>query len=229
MIGSGSAKGKRAAAMSDPARAVPRHTIILANPSPDSFDAALARHYCETVEACGQNATIHDLYAIGFDPVLKDDERPGAAGYAQSPDVRAEIALMRGSHVIVLVYPIWFGMPPAMMKGYVDRVLGAGVTPGAIIDHAGQGVLTGGRLLSITTSGASDIWLDEEGQIEALRHMFSQYLAEGFAMKSVEHLHFGGIVDGLRQNFADQYLRDVHDRAQLLCAALARDTDSPAR
>jgi NAD(P)H dehydrogenase (quinone) len=224
-----SAKGKRVAAMSDTASVTPRHTVILANPSRDSFDAALAHHYCNSVQECGQDAAIHDLYAMGFDPILKDDERPGTTGYARSPDVSAEIGLLQGSQVIVLVYPIWFGMPPAIMKGYVDRVLGAGVTPGEIMGHAGQGVLTGGRLLSITTSGASEIWLDEEGQIDALRHMFSGYLAEAFSMKSVDYLHFGGIVEGLSQNFADQYLRDVHDRARLLCATVAADTNSPAR
>ena len=61
--------------MSDSASTAPRHTVILANPSRDSFDAALARHYCDTVHDCRQDAAIHDLYAMGFDPILKDDER----------------------------------------------------------------------------------------------------------------------------------------------------------
>lgn len=54
---------------------------------------------------------------MGFDPLLKNEERPDRRGSSLSRDVRAELDALTGSDVIALVYPIWFGMPPAMLKG----------------------------------------------------------------------------------------------------------------
>jgi len=210
--------------MSDqPTWSPPRHVVILAHPDPHSFNAAVAEAYCETVRACGQEAIVRDLYAMGFDPVLKDAERPAKHAIVLSPDVSAELDAIRGADIYTLIYPIWFAMPPAMMKGYIDRVLGAGVTAQDIQHHAGEGVLSRRHMLSITSSGAREIWLDEQAQVESLRNVFSRYLFHAFAMASCEHLHLGGIVEGFSKRFIDEDLRDVHERARRVCAMLAAE------
>lgn len=210
--------------MSAPAR----HVVILAHPAQDSFNAAIARTYAETVAAEGQEVVMRDLYALGFDPVLKDSERPGRPGFHLSDDVRDELALIRDADVFTIIYPIWFGMPPAILTGYVDRVLGAGVTSCEVQQRDGQGVMRGRWLLSITTSGARDVWLDEQGQIESLRTLMSRYLFNAFGMKRSEYLHIGGVVEGFNQRFVDQGLEDVRIRTRALCAALSREHAVPA-
>jgi len=204
-------------------RSPPCHIVVLAHPDPQSFNATIADTYCQTVRECGQESILRDLYAIGFDPVLKDSERPGTQGFALSKDVRDELAAIDGGDVFTLVYPIWFGMPPAMMKGYIDRVLGAGVTHREIQDRAGQGVLRDKRMVSITTSGTREVWLDEQAQIESLKNVFSHYLSNAFGAKSVEHLQFGGITEGFSKRFIDQNLQDVRDRARKVCATVAAE------
>jgi NAD(P)H dehydrogenase (quinone) len=210
--------------MSDhPASYSPRHVVVLAHPDRNSFNALVANAYCEAVRKCGQQAIVRDLYAMGFDPVLKNDERPRDGGVTLSKDVEAELDVIRGGDVFVLVYPIWFGMPPAMMKGYVDRVLGAGVTASEVRDRAGMTILKDRRLLTITSSGTSAIWLDEQAQIESLRNVFSRYLLHAFGMKSCEYLHFGHVTEGFAQNFVDQDINDVEARAQRICKAVTAD------
>src|SRR3954467_1179436 len=100
----------------------PRHAVILCHPDPKSFNRAVADAYCDAVRKQGQEVMVRDLYAMGFDPVLKAEERPTVDNFKLSEDVEAEIALLASSDVFVLVYPIWFGTPPAMLKGYVERV-----------------------------------------------------------------------------------------------------------
>jgi len=199
----------------------PRHVVVLAHPDPHSFNASAAEVYCETVRACGQDAVLRDLYVIGFDPLLKDIERPRARSRPLSRDVSEEIATIEGADMYALVYPIWFAMPPAMMKGYIDRVLGAAVTAHEIEARAGRGVLSGRHMLSITTSGAREAWLDEQGQVESLRTIFSRYLFHAFSMKSCEHLHLGAIVEGSSKRFIDQRLEEVRQRARAICATLS--------
>jgi NAD(P)H dehydrogenase (quinone) len=133
-----------------------------------------------------------------------------------------------GGDVFVLVYPIWFGMPVAMMKGYIDRVLGTGVTHGEFQHRAGQGVLTNKRMVSITRSGTREVWLDEQAQIESLKSVLSRYLFKAFGAKSVAHLQFGGITEGFAKRFVDQNLEDVKDRARKVCASVAAERHAEA-
>lgn len=103
-----------------------RHTVILCHPEPHSFTHVIANAYCDVVRAAGQDVILRDLYALGFDPVLKGYERPTIENPVRSHDVTAELEIISGSDVFVLIYPIWFGSPPAMMKGYIERIFGAG-------------------------------------------------------------------------------------------------------
>lgn len=198
-----------------------RHAVILCHPDPGSFDHSIARTYCQAVHDCGQTTVLRDLYAIGFDPVLKADERPTLPNPVRTADVQAELDAIAGSDIFVLIYPIWFGTAPAMMKGYIERVLGSGVRPEAIVKQAQTSLLGGKRLLNITTSGTTDIWLNEQGQEEGLRSVFDQYLTHAFGMHSQEHLRFDHITSALSQRFADQYFLDVVDKAERACALIA--------
>ena len=198
-----------------------RHAVILCHPDPLSFNHAIADTYCGAVRATGQTAVLRDLYAIGFDPVLKATERPTNVAAVYGQDVLDEIERIAGCDVFVLIYPIWFGTPPAMLKGYVERVFGAGVQPEALQGRARTDLLGGKRLLSFSTSAASKVWLDEQGQGQGLNSVFDQYLVHAFGMRSQEHRRFAYIVPGLSPRFADQYLGEVTAQAQRTCAQIA--------
>lgn len=198
-----------------------RHAVILCHPDPASFNHAIAAAYCDTMRAAGQEVVFRDLYALGFDPVLKATERPTNVAASYGQDVLAEVDVIAGCDVFVLVYPIWFGTPPAMLKGYVERVFGAGVQPDALQGRVRTDLLGGKRLLSFSTSAASKIWLDEQGQGQGLNSVFDQYLVHAFGMRSQEHRRFAHIVPGLSERFADQYLHDVAAQAERTCAQIA--------
>ncbi len=197
-----------------------RHAVILCHPAPDSFNHAVADAYCATVRECGQETVTRDLYAMKFDPLLKADERPTLPDFTPSADVVAEQEVIRGCDAFVLVYPIWFGTPPAMLKGYVERVLGSGVAPRSVQLRAPSNFLAGKRLVSFTSSGASDAWLNEQGELLSLRYLFDRYLVHSFAMKSEQHVHFPQIVPGLRERFVEENLAVVRDHARRICADL---------
>ena len=200
-----------------------RHAVVLAHPDPRSFNAAIAQTYCEAVETAGQQAILRDLYALNFDPVLKAQERPGRSDFRLSPDVQAELALLRGANVVTFVFPIWFGMPPAILVGYIDRVLGSGTTVGQLQHGAGRGLLDNGHLCAITTSGAPEDWLQSQGQTQALRDLAGTYLFRAFAMQSTEALHIGNVVKGAPGAFFEDNLTQVRQRAASICARVAQE------
>jgi NAD(P)H dehydrogenase (quinone) len=204
-----------------------RHVVVLCHPDSDSFNASVAETYCRSAQECGHDAVLRDLYAMHFDPILRQDERPGRRPFLPSPDVEDELNMIQGGDVFVFVYPIWFGTPPAMLKGYVDRVLGAGVTARAVQDRAWHNLLGGKRLVSFTSSAAREPWLAEQGQSLSLQTVFDDYLARAFAMQPAEHIHFGGIVDGLPPRFVAEHLTMVRERARRICAVLTSERHHP--
>jgi NAD(P)H dehydrogenase (quinone) len=200
------------------AETAPKHAVILCHPDADSFNMAVARRYCEAVARIGHRVVFRDLYRVGFDPVLKSRERPTSEEFELAPDVGTEIDLIAGADVFVLVYPIWFGTPPAMMKGYVERVLGAGFPFGAVRQRLPHPLMTGKKLLSFTSSGAAKQWLEEQGARLSLRQVFDDYLARAFSMGSVDHVHFGSIVEGMTERVLNEHLQKVEEAARRVCS-----------
>jgi putative NADPH-quinone reductase len=100
-------------------------SIILAHPDPRSFNHAIARMAARTLREKGYTVRFHDLYRERFDPILNHTEIPGDA---RLPAIIRrhcrEIAEVDG---IVIVHPNWWGQPPAILKGWIDRVLRPGV------------------------------------------------------------------------------------------------------
>ncbi len=95
-------------------------TVILAHPYEQSFNHAIYHRAVATMKARGV-VYAHDLYAEGFDPVLTRDE----LGKEPSTDalVQRYTAELVASDLLVFVHPNWWGRPPAILAGYLDRVI----------------------------------------------------------------------------------------------------------
>lgn len=198
-----------------------RHVVILCHPDAQSFNAAVARTYCDTVRSLGHEVILRDLYQLSFDPVLKAGERPAPNSQSLSNDVAAELEIIRGGEIFVLVYPIWFGSPPAMIKGYVERVLGAGFSHADLRERRTHQLLTGRHLVNITTSGSTSTWLDMRGVWRSLRDVFDNYLAKAFSMASNEHLHLESVIEDMAEASAREKLKRVEDLAADASARLS--------
>ena len=99
-----------------------KHAVILAHPARKSLNAAIARTYAEAVKRLGHEVVVRNLYAMRFDPWLKASEIPGPRAPVFRSDVLREREGLADVDVFVLVYPLWFNAPLAILKGYIDRV-----------------------------------------------------------------------------------------------------------
>lgn len=187
-----------------------KHAIILAHPSQDSFTAQTARTYAETVRGLGHETLVRDLYAMGFDPCLKAQELSGPQGPSPAPDILAERALVDDADVFAFIYPFWFNAPPAILKGYVDRMfgLGYGFQAGP---QGNEPALTAKRLISFTSSGAPDTWVAETGALSALRQHFDGHVAGVCGINVIDHVHHGGVVPGVTAEAVADMLAEVAD------------------
>ncbi|MDR3507474.1 MAG: NAD(P)H-dependent oxidoreductase [Caulobacteraceae bacterium] len=173
-----------------------KHAVIVAHPNPDSFNLAMAHAYETAAKALGHEVLMRDLYSIGFDPRLGADEIPGSTGFNPRPDAQAERAMLADADVFVFVYPVWFNTPPAILKGYLERVFGTGFgfSTGA---QGMQPLLKGKLMVSLSSSGAPQAWMSQTGAWTALRKLFDEHFASVTGLSVIEHLHFGEIVPGI--------------------------------
>lgn len=189
-----------------------KHAVIVAHPGRTSLNAAIARTYAEAVGRLGHEVVVRDLYRMRFDPCLKASEIPGPKAPVFRPDVVRERARLADVDVFALVYPLWFNGPPAILKGYIDRVfgMGFGFRPGF---GGTEPALTGRQLLSFTTSGAPDFWMRDTGALSALTRLFDAHLGGTCGLTVVDHAHFGGMVSGLTEEAVGDVLAKVRTTA----------------
>ncbi len=103
--------------------------VVVGHPVPTSFNHALAGAATRALRGCGLNVQLHDLYAENFDPLLPAGEAGSMATAAVSVDplVREHQRLLAAADVLVMIHPNWWGKPPAIVAGWIDRVLAPGV------------------------------------------------------------------------------------------------------
>jgi len=116
-------------------------SIILSHPDKNSFNHALAVKVQDVLTRAGHDVTFHDLYYEGFDPVLPAGEIPSDGKV--SSDVAEHCEEIAAAGGIVIVHPNWWGQPPAILKGWVDRVMRPGVAYRFIEGDSGEGVPEG--------------------------------------------------------------------------------------
>lgn len=182
--------------------------IILAHPGRQSLNASIARACVDSLKAQGRTVELRDLYALDFDPRLKAEEIVGTKSHPVLPDVAEERRILSGADLYVFVYPLWFNGPPAILKGYVDRVFGMGFGFEPVFGGT-EPMLGGKRLLSFTTSGAPDHWVRETHVMNDLQRLFDHHVCLTTGMTLVDHVHFGGVIQGIRPDVVDEMLMRV--------------------
>ena len=175
-----------------------KHAVVIAHPNARSLTAAVGRAYAQGARDLGHAVVVRDLYRMGFDPCLKAEEVPGPHGCRFGRDVEDERALIGDADVFAFVYPLWFNAPPAILKGYVDRVFSLGFGYAAARGGT-EPLLEGKGLFSVSLSGAPEGWVRETGALAALETLFDRHLAHMCGLTVEAHLHFGDITPGITE------------------------------
>ncbi|HJS44945.1 MAG TPA: NAD(P)H-dependent oxidoreductase [Rhizomicrobium sp.] len=185
-----------------------KHAIIIAHPKAQSFTASVADAYVRACGARGHGTVVRDLYRLRFAPCLKAGELPFAENFAPEPDIIAERALLKDCDVFAFFYPLWLNSPPAIAKGYLERVFGFGFAYGEG-GHSYNPLLKGRKLINFSSSGAPTTWLQQTGALGAIQTLFDTYFAELCGMTLLPHVHFGSITPGASEFYIRAKLEDV--------------------
>ena len=175
-------------------------SIILAHPNPESFNHAIANAAREAFLAAGWEVNFHDLYAEKFDPLLPAVEL--LRGAILPPEIQRHCDEIVPADAIVVVHPNWWGQPPAILRGWQDRVLRMGVAYRFGMNAEGEGVphglLKAQWALVFTTSNTSQ----EKDQImfgDPLENLWGRCVLGFCGVKSVTRQNFDVIITSTMQ------------------------------
>lgn len=100
------------------------YIIISSHPYGGSFNAGVVDVFREHAISMGHNVDIIDLVADGFNPVMSsNDLKLWIDGKSDNELVNKYRDKIKNSDILVFCFPIWWGYPPAVLKGFCDKVL----------------------------------------------------------------------------------------------------------
>lgn len=115
---------------------------VFAHPEPKSFNAAMKDTALAALKEKGHEVKLSDLYAMEFNPILKASDFPERKNLdffnpfleaikasktgAFSPDIKEEMEKVKWADLLIFQFPIYFTSMPAIMKGWIDRILAPG-------------------------------------------------------------------------------------------------------
>lgn len=177
--------------------------IVVAHPEPTSFNHALTQAGAQALKQAGHDVIVSDLYADGFNPVagrhdfttIADPDRfhyqAEQALAAQSDGFCDEIkraqARVLAADMLVVQFPLWWGGPPAIVKGWFERVFAYGFSyvDGRRYD---TGLFKGKRALLSATTGGTEARFAPDGSYGGLERVLwqPQYLTLEYMGYDVE-------------------------------------------
>lgn len=142
--------------------------IVYAHEDAMSFGAAMYNRTLSFFEKNGHSVVVSDLYALGFHAVAEkwdfkvsgglhqnyilEQKRAASSDTGFAEDIKSEIAKLRTCDIVIFVFPLWWSAPPAILKGWFDKVFAMGIVWDGNHRYA-SGLLHGKQALVITEVG----------------------------------------------------------------------------
>jgi len=200
--------------------------VVHAHPEPKSFTAALRDQAVATLQAQGHQVRVSDLYAMNWNPVasaedftVRDnpeylvyalEQRCNSKEQTLAADIQQELEKLLWADLLILNFPIYWFSTPAILKGWIDRVLVSGICYGGKRFYD-QGGLRGKKALVTVTLGGREHMFGEGAIHGPLEDMLRPLLRGTLAYVGLEVLppfvgwHVPYINDSARQQLLENY------------------------
>ncbi len=163
--------------------------LVYAHPNPRSFNRAILEVVDTTLRQRGHASRIHDLYQMEFRAVLNSDDLIRNWHGDLPEDTRREQDAVSWAQGLVFIYPIWWFGPPAILKGWIDRVF----TRKFAFDFGPtgmKGLLTHEKALILNTLGGDKITYQQESWHELLVRPMAEGILGACGVRNVVHRAF---------------------------------------
>ncbi len=131
--------------------------VVYAHPNPTSFSSSLYQLVCTEFRQKGDRVDCLDLYNDNFNPCLSQQEWIAYMTKNNGVGKEPYIEQLQWAEALILIYPTWWMGPPAILKGWFDRIWLPGVAANYGEGKLKAGLTTIKKIMVVTTQGSS--WL----------------------------------------------------------------------
>ncbi|WGV01207.1 NAD(P)H-dependent oxidoreductase [Bacillus altitudinis] len=191
-------------------------TIVYAHPWDGSYNHAILTSITEKLETKKEPFQVIDLYKDGFNPVFTAEElkhfHKGETPYSLVKDYQEKL---KQSTELVFIFPVWWWDLPAMLKGFIDKVMLSGF---AFIEDQNtgtlQGLLTNIKKTTVISTSTTDKEYIESEAGNAIQSVFiNRTLADlGLKNESTKWIHFSRVnltTDEKRKQFLKEISQNI--------------------
>lgn len=169
-----------------------KHLIVYCHPNPNSFCNAIKDAVITHIREKGGEYTVRDLYAIGFDPVLNSSDFEALKRGEVPQDIHTEQAYISQADTITFIYPIWWTGMPAIVKGYIDRVLNHGFAY-TFNDKGPIGLLKDKKVSIFNTHGLPGNHYDTIGMYLSMNMTTDAGIFQFCGLEVINHKYFASV------------------------------------
>ncbi|WGE89267.1 NAD(P)H-dependent oxidoreductase [Actinobacillus arthritidis] len=185
------------------------HLIIYAHPNPQSFNHAILSQVVQASQ--DHQVIVRDLYQLKFDPNLAWQEFQSSLTSQYPTEIQIEHRYWQQADVITLIYPLWWMGFPAILKGYLDRVLSYGFAyQNGEIESIG--LLKGKKIQQFVTLGNSNVKYAHKGFLKSLDDTLGKGIFQFCGIEDIRIHYFGDI--GLKSTDYADILRKVEQNCR---------------
>jgi len=168
------------------------HLLIYSHPNPKSFNHAILETYAAALREAGHEVRIRDLYAESFDPVLPGEDLATMAEGKIPESVVEEQAHVAWADVLTFIYPLWWAGPPAIAKGYMDRVFSSGFAY-SFGPEGLQRLLGDKQVATIVTIGDTEENYRDRKFFESMDLLMDGITFDFSGIQPIWHKYFGSV------------------------------------
>ncbi|NUU78830.1 NAD(P)H oxidoreductase [Paenibacillus xylanilyticus] len=160
--------------------------VVVSHPRKNSLTFQVTDRFVQGLTEAGHGYEILDLHEVSFDPVLRGMDEPDYTQEHQvfSPEIETEMERLKKHDAVAFVFPLWWWHLPAMLKGYVDRVMNNSFAYGTNKLHHQQ-------ILWIALAGVTEEQMQKRNYGESITNLLNVGIADycGVSHSSVEFLY----------------------------------------
>ena len=186
---------------------------VVAHPVPTSFNHAIRREVEAGLAEAGHEVKVADLYAEGFQPAMIEADFAQFAGEPMPIAIQAEQARVEWSDAIIFIFPLWWWSMPAMMKGWIDRVMAYGFAWKDPADPDSGG-MRHRKVIVMITAGDNAEGLAKRGYDKALHTQLNVGTWNYCGLKDVTTRIFYGVTPGAPAELRAAYLAEARALAK---------------
>jgi len=186
-------------------------SVILAHPDPASFNHAIAQTTIAALNRSGCEVLYHDLYQEKFDAILQAEEIP--KDVVLPPEIASHCREASETDGFVIIHPNWWGMPPAILTGWVDRVMRPGIAYEFLEDDKGEGVPNGllkARSAIVFNTSNTETEREQTVFLDPLETIWKNCIFDLCGVRHFQRRMFNVIVTSTREQ-REKWLKEVEE------------------